>query len=50
MELLLERVLIELVAIAVQVAIVRLFGWFRSRSEYGERSFTAGGEELPLAA
>jgi len=50
MELLLERVLIELVVIAVEVALARLFGWFGFRSASAGKSFAAGGEELPLAA
>lgn len=50
MELFLERMLIELVVIAVQVAIARLLGWFRSRSAHAERPFATGGEELSLAA
>jgi len=43
MEVLLERLLVELLAIAVQVALWRLLEWFRARS-------AAGGQLVALPA
>jgi hypothetical protein len=43
MEVFLERLLVELVVIAVQLAFWRLLAWFRGRS-------TAGGQLMALPA
>lgn len=43
MEVLVERLLVELLAIAVQVALWRLWEWFQARS-------TAGGDIVVLPA